>query len=105
MKRTREAQPQLLLSYALGDEYKLLKGEWKDKVRELAYDIEDCIDIFLHQLHPREDKDRLVWKAVRKIKATMCLPAIKSPSKFKNSRHMSIYMIDVSTSGDRFIRI
>lgn len=74
-------------------------------MRELAYDIEDCIDIFLHQLHPREDKDRLVWKAVRKIKATMCLPAIKSPSKFKNSRHMSIYKIDVSTSGDRFIRI
>ncbi|KAL6622864.1 hypothetical protein ACP70R_032743 [Stipagrostis hirtigluma subsp. patula] len=41
---------------------------WRDRVREMAYDIEDCIDIFMHNLHQGDDKDGLLKKTTRKIR-------------------------------------
>jgi ATP-dependent Lon protease len=41
---------------------------WRDMVREAAYDIEDCIDIFMHNLHKGGDKDGLVDKISSKIR-------------------------------------
>jgi hypothetical protein len=40
----------LLHKLADVDDLDIQKKEWRNKVRELAYDIEDCIDIFIHQL-------------------------------------------------------
>lgn len=42
------------------------KKEWRNKVRELAYDIED--NIFMHQLHPGSGNAGLVRRIIRKIK-------------------------------------
>ena len=41
---------------------------WRDKVREMAYDIEDCIDVFMHHLGQGHDKDGLFRKTARKIR-------------------------------------
>ncbi|XP_039839345.1 disease resistance protein Pik-2-like [Panicum virgatum] len=41
---------------------------WRDKVREMVYDIEDCIDVFMHHLGQGHDKDGLFRKTARKIR-------------------------------------
>jgi hypothetical protein len=54
----------------LGDELDVQRKEWKNKVRELAYDIEDCIDVFMHQLRPGDGSKKagLIRKLTMKIK-------------------------------------
>ncbi|CAN6360786.1 unnamed protein product [Urochloa humidicola] len=44
------------------------KKELRNKVRELAYDMEVCIDIFMHQLHPGSGNAGFIRKITRKIK-------------------------------------
>ncbi|XP_066362099.1 disease resistance protein PIK6-NP-like isoform X2 [Miscanthus floridulus] len=42
---------------------------WRDKVREMAYDIEDSVDIFMHKLGQEDDdKDGLFHKISRKVR-------------------------------------
>uniref|UniRef100_A0A0D9XZ63 AAA+ ATPase domain-containing protein n=1 Tax=Leersia perrieri TaxID=77586 RepID=A0A0D9XZ63_9ORYZ len=92
-------------------ELDIQRKEWKDKVRELAYDIEDCMDIFMHRLHPRDEKDGSIHKMVQKIKQlrsrhqiAVQIQELKSRVMEESSRR-DRYKIDVPTSYDRLIRI
>ncbi|KAF8725380.1 hypothetical protein HU200_019897 [Digitaria exilis] len=77
---------------------------WRDKIREMAYDIEDCIDIFMHH-HDSDDKqDGLFHKTARKIRKLRVRYRIASEiQKLKarvaeQSQSRNRYKIEESTS-------
>ncbi|CAL5030023.1 unnamed protein product [Urochloa decumbens] len=43
--------------------------EWICQVRELSYDVEDCIDVFMHHLGEDDDRGGIIRKTSRRLKA------------------------------------
>ncbi|EMS68079.1 Disease resistance protein RPP13 [Triticum urartu] len=58
----------LLLKLSRFDELDEQQKDWRDKVRELSYGMEDCIDIFMNDLDSADAKDGLLGE-LKKLKA------------------------------------
>jgi hypothetical protein len=71
----------LLLRLAALEELDEQQKDWRDKVRELSYDIEDCIDIFTKELHSDEAKRGGFRRRFKKLKARS-----KIAHRIENSR-------------------
>jgi ATP-dependent Lon protease len=59
----------LLVRLAALEDLNEQQKDWRDKVRELSYDIEDCIDIFTNELDSNEAKRGGLRRRIRKLKA------------------------------------
>ncbi|CAL4906833.1 unnamed protein product [Urochloa decumbens] len=70
---------------------------WRDKVREMAYDIEDCIDVFMHHLGQGDVKEGLFHKTARKIRKLRVRNQIANKIQEIKAR-----VIELSESRDRY---
>ncbi|CAL5012272.1 unnamed protein product [Urochloa decumbens] len=57
----------VLAMVAESDDVNPLVNEWMCQLRELAYDVEDCIEIFMHHLNRDGACDRFIDKMISKI--------------------------------------
>ena len=70
---------------------------WRDMVRETAYDIEDCIDIFMHHHGQGVDKDGLLDKISGKISK------LRAHYKLANKiQELKAHVVEQSESRDRY---
>ncbi|KAL6622865.1 hypothetical protein ACP70R_032744 [Stipagrostis hirtigluma subsp. patula] len=101
----------LLQKLAEEGELDVQKKDWRNKVRGLAYDIEDCIDIFMHQICPGNGKRGFLHKAIRKMKKLRARHEVAIQIKELKSRVMEEssrrdrYKLDVHTSRTEIVEI
>ncbi|CAL4904908.1 unnamed protein product [Urochloa decumbens] len=91
----------LLVKMSNMEELDVQQQEWRNKVRELAYDTEDCIDIFMHKLGDGDVKKGLLHQ-LKALKA--CYNIANLIVKLKSRAvevcdHRYRYMLDDGMSG------
>ncbi|CAN6342804.1 unnamed protein product [Urochloa humidicola] len=84
---------------------------WRNKVREMAYDIEDCIDVFMHHHGEGDEKDGLFHKTgrkIRKLRARYQISGMIQDLKARVEEHSQSrdrYKIDESISKDTVVEV
>uniref|UniRef100_A0ACD6A8W6 Uncharacterized protein n=1 Tax=Avena sativa TaxID=4498 RepID=A0ACD6A8W6_AVESA len=68
LKRELGTMNALLVTLADAEKLDPLAKDWRDKVRELSYDLEDCIDIFMYRLGSGRAKSRFMRKTMGRLK-------------------------------------
>lgn len=69
LKRELSSMDALMQTLAGMEELGSLTKDWRDKVRELSYDMEDCIDLFMHRVRRGHVKARFARKVKWKLKS------------------------------------
>uniref|UniRef100_I1R5G8 Uncharacterized protein n=1 Tax=Oryza glaberrima TaxID=4538 RepID=I1R5G8_ORYGL len=82
--------------------------DWRNKVRELSYDIEDCIDLFMHKLNRGDDKVNIVLKMAKKIRMLWSrhqianqIQELKARVKEESERRLRYYFSEYNAHVDR----
>uniref|UniRef100_A0A0D9XQY3 NB-ARC domain-containing protein n=1 Tax=Leersia perrieri TaxID=77586 RepID=A0A0D9XQY3_9ORYZ len=70
MKAELQSMNALLLKLADMDDLDVQVKEWRNQIRELSYDIEDCIDNFMHQTDGGTNRDHkgFLKKSIQKLR-------------------------------------
>jgi hypothetical protein len=102
----------LLQKLAEVDELDVQIKEWRNMVRGLAYDIEDCIDVFMQQhCHDCDDNSGFIRKSIRKVRKLRARHQIALQIRELKSRAMEegarrdLYKLDVPTSTRRLVDV
>uniref|UniRef100_A0ACD5WU05 Uncharacterized protein n=1 Tax=Avena sativa TaxID=4498 RepID=A0ACD5WU05_AVESA len=69
LKRELSTMNALLVTLADAEKLGPLAKDWRNKVRELSYDLEDCIDVFMYRLGSGKAKGRFMRKTMGRLKA------------------------------------
>uniref|UniRef100_A0A0D9XQZ6 NB-ARC domain-containing protein n=1 Tax=Leersia perrieri TaxID=77586 RepID=A0A0D9XQZ6_9ORYZ len=85
----------LLLKLSYVEDLDVQVKEWRNQIRELSYDVEDCIDNFMHQTSDRSDMKGFFRKIIHKVRELGARHAIsndilklKTRVHSANERHM-----------------
>jgi hypothetical protein len=101
----------LLHNLANMEELDIQTHVWRNKVRELSYDIEDCIDIFMHHLGNNDEKAGLVHEATKMFKKLwVCHRVSKQIQQLKDrvvqeNERRKRYKLDEGPSNSRVVEI
>ncbi|CAL4891506.1 unnamed protein product [Urochloa decumbens] len=99
----------------LSDKEETLDGQakdWRNKVRELSYDIEDCIDLFMHKMSRGAAEANLVKKTTNKIKRIWSrhkianiIEELKARVQEESDRRLRYKFDDAATHSSQVVRI
>jgi dGTP triphosphohydrolase len=86
--------------------------DWRNKVRELSYDIEDCIDLFINKMSKGGDKANLVKKTASKIKKIWSrrkidklIDELKAPVEEESERRLRYKVDDQAINFSKVVHI
>uniref|UniRef100_A0A0D9V081 NB-ARC domain-containing protein n=1 Tax=Leersia perrieri TaxID=77586 RepID=A0A0D9V081_9ORYZ len=83
----------LLVKLAAMEELDVQRKDWRDKVRELSFDMEDCIDIFMHKVGDADAKSGLMQR----------LKMLKARYKIANlMKQLKARAVEISNCRDRY---
>ncbi|CAL4905783.1 unnamed protein product [Urochloa decumbens] len=86
--------------------------DWRNKVRELSYDVEDCIDLFTHKMSRGDAEANLVKKTANKIKRIWSrhkianiIEELKARVQEESDRRLRYKFDDTATDSSKVVRI